>query len=182
MEIQNANREKADIDQQLKELKAKMDAAPEVERQYQALNQSLILVTTRYNELKKEEGQTQTTANLEERGLGEMLEMVDPANLPQNPSDPNRYAITGAGLALGLMLGLGLAGAREAKDTSLKNLKDVRAYTNLPVLTSIPLLESALLVRRRRRLAWLGWSSAVVLGVLAMALAVFYYYTPHATQ
>ena len=34
------------------------------------------------------------------------------------------------------MLGLCLAGAREVKDTALKNLKDVRAYTQLPVLGS----------------------------------------------
>ena len=45
---------------------------------------------------------------------------------------------------LGMMLGIMLAGAREMKNTSLKNLKDVRAYTNLPVLSSIPLLENAL--------------------------------------
>ena len=40
---------------------------------------------------------------------------------------------------MGLVLGLFLAGAREAKDTSLKNLKDVRAYTQLTILGSVPL-------------------------------------------
>ena len=61
-----------------------------------------------------------------------------------------------------LALGLGLAGLQEAKDTSLKNLKDVRAYTNLPVLSSIPLLENTMLVRRKRRIAYLAWSAAVI--------------------
>ena len=69
-----------------------------------------------------------------------------------------------------------LAGAREMKNTSLKNLKDVRAYTNLPVLSSIPLLENALLVRRKRRLSWLAWSSAVIVGSIAMSVAAYYYY------
>jgi hypothetical protein len=32
-------------------------------------------------------------------------------------------------------------------------------------------------VRRRRRLAWLGWSAAVLLGVLLMAGSVLYYVT-----
>jgi hypothetical protein len=59
----------------------------------------------------------------------------------------------------------------------LKNLKDVRAYTNLPVLSSIPLLENGLLVRRKRRLFWLAWSSAVMVGVAAMAAALYYYIT-----
>jgi len=60
------------------------------------------------------------------------------------------------GAGIGLMLGIVLAGVKEMKNTSLKNLKDVRVYTNLPVLSSIPLLENALLVRRKRRLTWLA--------------------------
>ena len=39
--------------------------------------------------------------------------------------------IIGAGTAISFILGIALAGVQEAKDTSLKNLKDVRAYTNL---------------------------------------------------
>ena len=74
------------------------------------------------------------------------------------------------------MLGVVLAGARELKNTSLKNLKDVRAYTNLPVLSSIPLLENALLVRRKRRLFWLAWSSAIILGCVAMSGSMYYYF------
>ncbi len=62
-----------------------------------------------------------------------------------------------------------LAAAQEVKNTSLKNLKDVRAYTNLPVLSSIPLLENALLVRRKRRLVWLAWSSALIVGCILMS-------------
>jgi hypothetical protein len=76
------------------------------------------------------------------------------------------------------MIGLALAGAKEAKDASLKNLKDVRAYTNLPVLTSIPLLENALLVRRKRRLFWLAWTTAGIVGSAAMFISMMYYMTP----
>ena len=83
------------------------------------------------------------------------------------------------GTGLGLMLGIVLAGAKEMKDTSLKNLKDVRAYTNLPVLSSIPLLENALLVRRKRRILWLAWSSAIIIGSIAMSAAAYYYSTSH---
>jgi uncharacterized membrane protein YgdD (TMEM256/DUF423 family) len=69
-----------------------------------------------------------------------------------------------------------MAGIKEMKDTSLKNLKDVRAYTNLPVLSSIPLLENALLVRRKRRLFWLAWSTAIIIGTIAMSGSMYYYY------
>jgi hypothetical protein len=74
------------------------------------------------------------------------------------------------------MVGIVLAGAKEVKNTSLKNLKDVRAYTNLPVLSSVPLLENALLVRRKRRLFWLAWTSAVMIGTIAMSGSMYYYF------
>jgi len=83
--------------------------------------------------------------------------------------------IVGGGLAASFMLGLVLAGVQEARDSSLKNLKDVRAYTNLPVLCSIPLLENTLLVKRKKRVTYLAWSAAVILGIVAICSALFYY-------
>ena len=80
---------------------------------------------------------------------------------------------------LGLVAGIVLAGGREMKNTSLKNLKDIRAYTNLPVLSSIPLLENALLVRKKRRLFWLAWTSAIIIGSIAMSSSAYYYYFGH---
>ena len=126
--------------------------------------------------MSKRKEASETARNLEEHKAGENLEVLDPASLPEQPAEPNRWAIAGIGTAMGLMVGVVLAGAKEVKNTSLKNLKDVRAYTNLPVLTSIPLLENALLVRRKRRLFWLAWSSAVVVGTIAMSTSMYYYF------
>ena len=84
--------------------------------------------------------------------------------------------IVGGGIAASFMLGLVLAGAQEARDSSLKNLKDVRAYTNLPVLCSIPLLENTLLVKRKKRMTYLAWSAAMIMGITAICAALFYYY------
>jgi hypothetical protein len=124
--------------------------------------------------LKKSEITAQNS-DLISRKAGESLEVLDPPSLPVNPSNPNRPLIVGAGTAIAFMLGLALAGLQEAKDTSLKNLKDVRAYTNLPVLCSIPLLENTMLVKRKKRVAYLAWSAAAIVGVLAVSAAAFYY-------
>jgi uncharacterized protein involved in exopolysaccharide biosynthesis len=174
-------KEREALAKDLQSVRDKIEAGPVVEQRYAQLQQDLVLAKERYDDLKKRQEMSQTAKNLEERGWGEQLEDLNPPTLPQTPAQPNRYQIAAAGIGLGLLVGLALAGAKEAKDTSLKNLKDVRAYTNLPVLSSIPLLENALLVRRKRRLFWLAWSSAVMIGVAAMAAAMYYYFTPHTT-
>src|SRR5580704_3729916 len=110
------------------------------------------------------------------RQQGEKLELLEEANMPATPTEPKRPYIVLAGTGLGLVIGLILAGVREVKNTALKNLKDVRAYTQLPVLGSIPLLENDLVVRRRRRLAWLAWSTACLVGMIIMSGSVVYYY------
>jgi hypothetical protein len=124
--------------------------------------------------LKKSEITAQNS-DLIARNAGEKLEVLDPPSLPVNPSNPPRALIVGAGTAIAFMIGLALAGLQEAKDTSLKNLKDVRAYTNLPVLCSIPLLENTMLVKRKKRVTYLAWSAAAIVGVLAVSAAAFYY-------
>ena len=43
------------------------------------------------------------------------------------------------------------------------------------VLGSIPLLENDLVVRRRRRITWLGWTVAILVGLAVMAASVIYY-------
>jgi polysaccharide biosynthesis transport protein len=154
---------------------ARIEAAPLNDRQWAALQRDHTLAQQDYDEKVKKREAANTAQNLEEHQEGEHLELLDPPSDPQQPTEPKRPLWAAAGTGLGLLLGIVLAGAKEVKNTSLKNLKDVRAYTNLPVLSSIPLLENALLVRRKRRLFWLAWSGAFIFGSIAVLASLYYY-------
>ncbi|MGA2267979.1 MAG: GNVR domain-containing protein [Bryobacteraceae bacterium] len=180
MDVEERTRQKAEVEKQLVAIQSRIEMSPPLEQQYAGLLRDYDLAKQNYQEMAKRREASETAQNLEEHKAGQNLEVLDPASLPEAPSEPNRLAIAGVGTMLGLMAGIVLAGAREVKNTSLKNLKDVRAYTNLPVLSSIPLLENALLVRRKRRLFWLAWSSAVIIGSIAMSGSAYYYYFGHA--
>lgn len=162
-------------------LNARIEGSPQLEQQYAALMRDYTMAKQTYEENHKKQEFTETAKTMEEHKAGENLELLDPPTDPLTPSEPNRLQIAAIGTALGLMLGVVLAGVKEMKDASLKNLKDVRAYTNLPVLSSIPLLENALLIRRKRRLLWLAWSSAIVIGAIAMGGSAYYYYSGHSS-
>jgi len=186
VKIQGVN---MNMDEQLKKIQslnavisqyqARIDASPQLEQQYASLVRDYSLAKSTYEDMTRRHEASETAKDMEEHKAGENLEVLDPASDPQAPTEPNRLQMAAIGSGLGLVLGVVLAAAKEMKNTSLKNLKDVRAYTNLPVLSSIPLLENALLVRRKRRLLWLAWSSAIIIGSIAMSGAAYYYYYGH---
>ncbi len=176
LELEEVSKELARVEQAIKGTQARIEATPLGEKEYMDLLRERDLVRTRVEELNRKKSLSAIATDLENRQQGEMLELLDPASLPQKPTEPNRGLIVGVGSGVGLLIGLIFAGAREIKDTSLKNLKDVRAYTQLNVLGSIPLLENDLVVRRRRRLGWLAWSTACIIGVLIMSGSMYYYY------
>jgi polysaccharide chain length determinant protein (PEP-CTERM system associated) len=187
-EMQNLNLQMDEKVKQIQELnrmiasyQSRVEGSPQLEGQYLALTRDLALAKQTYEDYHRKNEVSETAKDVEEHKAGENLEVLDSASDPQAPSEPNRPQIAAMGAGIGLLLGIVLAGAKEMKNTSLKNLKDVRAYTNLPVLSSIPLLENALLVRRKRRLLWLAWSSAIIFGSIAMSAAAYYYYFGHGT-
>ena len=168
-EIENSNR-------QMSMLQGRLEGVPASDKVYSELTRDRDIAKAKFLDLDAKMAKVDISQNMNARKFGESLELLDPASLPQTPAKPQREVIIGIGAVVGLMLGFMMAGAREMKDTSLKNLKDVRAYTQLPILGSIPLLENDLVVKRRKRLAWLGWSLAGLAGIVMMTGSVIYYF------
>jgi capsular polysaccharide biosynthesis protein len=165
--------------ERLRQISDRIQSNPSTQGEYARLTRDYNLAKERYDDLSGKKSSSEVANRLEDRSAGEQLEVLDQAILPQKPSDPNRWVIVGAGTVIGLIVGLFVAGGQEVKDSTMKGLKDVRAYSNLNILSSIPLLENALLVRRKRRLTWLAWSSALIVGVVVMSSSVYYYYWGH---
>ena len=160
----------------IKSYQARIETVPMGEKQFGDLQRDRDLARQHYVEIAQKLERAGLAQEMENRKQGEMLEILDTASLPISPTEPKRPLIISIGAGLGLLLGLVIAGAREMKDTSLKNLKDVRAYTQMAILGSIPLLENDFVVRRRRRLAWLGWTTACLAAVVIISGSVVYYY------
>lgn len=177
MELEARVKEQQQLQKLLKEYQARIESSPLVEREYADLLRNRDLAKATYEDLARKATASEMATDLVNRGQGDRLELLEPASLPERPAQPNRVAIILVGAGVGLALGVFAAGAREMKDTSLKNLKDVRAYTKLAILGTVPLLENDLVVRRKRRLTWLAWSAACILGLAAMAGSVLYYYS-----
>jgi len=176
LEIQDLQSQIKQVQAAMNKVEGQISSAPLGEQKYSDLLRERDLAKQKYVDLDARLNTANLSQDLENRGQGERLEVLDAASVPQTPSEPKRPLVIGIGAGLGLLLGVALAAAREMKDTSLKNLKDVRAYTQMAILGSVPLLENDFVVRRRKRLAWLGWTTACLVAVVAMAGSMVYYY------
>jgi hypothetical protein len=176
LEMEDYKKQTVEVEKSIRGYQARLEGVPVGIKEYDQLLRERDLAKKDYEDLDRRLNASAMSTALENRQQGERLEQLDPPSLPQTPAQPKRPLIIAIGAGIGLIVGLCLAAAWEVKDTALKNLKDVRAYTQLQVLGSIPLLENDLAVRRRKRLTWLAWSSACLVGVIIMSSSVVYYF------
>jgi polysaccharide biosynthesis transport protein len=176
LEMEDYKKQTGTVDKQIKNYQSRIEGIPVGMKEADELLREREMAKRDYEAMDSSVSKSALGAAVANQQQGERLEQLDPPTLPMTHTEPKRPLIIAIGSGIGLILGLCLAGAREMKDTALKNLKDVRAYTQLPVLGSIPLLENDLVVRRRKRLAWLAWSTACLVGLVIMSSSVVYYY------
>ena len=139
--IVNARQEQARIQQQIHGDESRMEASPVVEEQYKLITRDHDTALQFYNSLLAKMNESSMATALENVQKGEQFALMDAANLPDEPTFPNRLMFAGGGLAGGLFLGILLAALLEYRDTSLRNERDVWAFTKLPTMGIISHIE-----------------------------------------
>lgn len=136
--ITQGTRDQQKLQEQIKVLQGRVALSPAIEEEYKELTRDYDTAQKFYEDrlANKKQAEMQVAAVQEQQG--ETMSVLDPADLPDSPSFPNRWLFAGGGLATGLMFGLGLALWLEMRDTSLRTENDVVAVLDLPVLSQVP--------------------------------------------
>ncbi|MCF7792592.1 MAG: polysaccharide biosynthesis tyrosine autokinase [Candidatus Cloacimonetes bacterium] len=103
-----------------------------LERSYRISEKTYIMLIEKYEEAKI----------VEQSKVGS-IRLVEEALAPENPIKPNIKMNLLIGIVLGLGLGIGLALLLHSLDSKIRNFDDVKRYVGLPVLGTIPLIQTS---------------------------------------
>ena len=139
--IAEKTKEQEEIKQQIKLYESRVQSSPSITQQYKQLTRGYQTALDSYNDLLKKRDASAMSGDLNREQQGEQFSVLDPANLPESPSFPNRPLFALGGLGGGLALGVGLAFLLETQDKSLRTERDVEFALRLPVLAIVPAIE-----------------------------------------
>ncbi len=140
MAITQRKRDQSGTQGQVNLYQERISASPLVQEQYKNLTRDYQQAQAFYDDLLKKMNESRMASDLEHRQQGEQFRVMDAANLPDAPTSPKRPVFAAGGLIFGLALGLGVVALLEYRNTSLRTERDIWAFTKLPTLATISLI------------------------------------------
>ena len=149
----------------------RLESSPQRQQEYQAITRDYNAAKDLYDSLLKRYDEAQLTENMETDRAGERFRVLEPALPPEGPAAPNRMRLLIMGLLLAFAGAAAVVLVREQFDTAFHTVDDIREFTAVPVLISIPSIGP---VGTRRRVALaLATMSAVAAVALVAATAAY---------
>ena len=150
----------------------RLQGAPEREQEYALITRDRQVAKDLYDSMLKRFDEAQLAASLETDRQGERFRVLEPALPPEGPTGPNRIRLILMGILLALAAGVALVLVAEQFDASFHGIDEIREFTSVPVLVSIPPIGPVPF--KRRLLTGLATVSAIAtIALIATASAYF---------
>jgi polysaccharide biosynthesis transport protein len=175
VEIANRERSVAALKVKIEDYQGRLNQEPIREQQLADLTRGYDQSKANYDDLLKKKNESQMATSMELLQQGERFRIIDPPSFPQKPQFPNRLKFCGIGLAVGLALGIFVAGAFEMLDGRVYDEQALKALLPAKVLAEIPEVISPIDEQRARRRFWLGWAMGAAVLCVILAGSAFSY-------
>jgi uncharacterized protein involved in exopolysaccharide biosynthesis len=142
-------------------------SAPQVEREYLALEREYQQAIKDYNEVREKQTAAQQGLDLETSEKGERYVLQRTPAEPTSPAFPNRLAIIILGTIVAVFVSFLAVFISEGLDGKVRGMRDLRNLTGMPPIAVIPVLDTPK-EKRRRALAW----SSSIIGVTALLIVM----------
>ena len=139
----------------------RLEGAPEREQEFALITRDRQAAKDLYDSLLKRYDEAQLSASMETDRQGERFRILEPALPPEGPSAPNRLRLILMGLLLAIAAAVSVVLTAEQFDASFHGVDELREFTSVPVLVSIPPIGPMPL--KRRLLTGLATISAIAM-------------------
>jgi len=172
-ELKSLKAEEQRLRRDIRTYQQRVEMSPQREQEFQEASRGFDTTKEAYSSLLKRYEDAQLSESMEHSRQGEQFRLLDSAIPAKQPLAPNRIRL----ILVGVLLSLGAAAAAavlaERLDTAFHTFDDLRSFTKVPVLASIPRVASAAETARRARLRLLATAS-VTLGLVLVVLASYH--------
>jgi len=167
-ELNNLIPERDRVNREIQKFQQKIEMAPLTEREYSALVRDYEGTKRKYDEMLGNLMEVKVSQEMVENEQGERFTIIDPADLPNTPVQPNRLGIILLGFVVALGTGFGLGSIRESMDDSVKSVNEIQNLTGTSVLSVISFIESTRdkWARRVKNTLWLLVIMCLIVAVL----------------
>ena len=176
-QLQSLSKEKKTINSEIEKYQKRIEESPLVEEGYNVLLRDREGAQRRYQEVMSQALIADSSAAMEKREIGGRFVISEPPIFPLRPIKPNRLAIVGTSLMIGIVLGFLLIFAWEFLNKKIRTPQDLSEVTAFPVLLELPeiFLNQEKKTSRVRKLA----IPLVILLIIPLVLFAFNkYYQP----
>jgi polysaccharide chain length determinant protein (PEP-CTERM system associated) len=136
--IAQATRDQKRLQQEISVYQSRVAASPSIEEEYKELARDYDNAQKVYQDDLAKQSTSNMATQAANQAEGAQMTLLNPANLSDTPSFPNRLLFAGGGLGAGLALGLGLALWLELRDKSIRTQADAESALELPMLVAVP--------------------------------------------
>lgn len=174
LEIANDKAEIRNINNQISQYQSRLNLTPMREQQLAGLIRDHDQSQKNYDDLLKKSQQSELATNLVDRQQGEQFKLIDPPSLPLKPYFPDRTKMALAGIAVGLALGIIIAGAMEFADMHVHTDAQVKDLVGTAMMVvGVPSLWTPGEVRKNKRSAWMQAVTASLLLLVVVSVTAF---------
>ena len=142
-EIAALREDRSGLQSDIVDLEAKVQVAPEVEREWLELTRDLGLARNQYEDIRTRQMSVQRAGVLEDEELTERYVVARRPSLTYTPAFPNRALFVIVGLFLGIPFGMGVAIVAEALDGTIRSTRDIRLIMDMPPIAAIPAIATS---------------------------------------
>ncbi len=152
---------------------ARVENTPKREQEFQELSRDYESTKQLYDSLGKRHEEAQLAESMEQRQKGERFRILDSAVASRTPATPNRLRLIVMSFVLSLCLGAGALVLAEMLDTSFHSVNELREFSSVPVLVSIPRIVTEA-DRQRQRQRFRLVAAGMMVGVVLIAGASYF--------